>query len=575
MNPLKRLTEFGQAVWLDYIRRGLITSGELQRLIEEDGLSGVTSNPAIFQKAISGSSDYAGILEPLQRSKELSPMELYERIAIRDIQDAAGKLRPVYDRTGGADGFVSLEVSPYLARDTQRTLDEARRLWKEVERPNVMLKVPGTAEGLPAIETLLSEGINVNITLLFSQDVYEQVALAYLSGLEKLAEAGGDVSKTGSVASFFVSRIDAAVEARVEQKLAAAKTEAERKLLKSLMGAVAIANAKLAYQRYQRIFSGSRWEALAAKGAHPQRLLWASTGTKNPAYSDVLYVEELIGPDTVNTMPPATLDAFREHGQARASLEEDVPAAEQTMQALEQAGISMQEVTGELVDKGVRLFAEAFDKLLNAVDSKCRVASGARINKQTSSLGSELQKQVDRVLDDWKVNGKVRRLWARDASLWTGSDESKWLGWLGITEDQDAHAEQLAQFSEEVRSEGFSGAVVLGMGGSSLCPEVLSVTFGRLDGSPKLHVLDSTDPAQVRALGDALLELSRGLCDGRLAVPDLLDALEALIDLEGLDTLCLGGHGDRARPRRFEIAAALNRLRSLRVAAGEASLSPR
>ena len=371
INPLKDLLKFGQSVWLDYIRRDLMTTGELKRLIEEDGLRGMTSNPAIFEKAISDSNLYDDILHSLA-GKNLTPIAKFEALAIRDIQDAADGLRAVFDASKGQDGFVSLEVSPYLARDTQGTIEEARRLHKAVGRPNVMIKVPGTTEGLPAFQQLTAEGININVTLLFSQQVYEQIAEAYVAGLEQLAANGGDVSKMASVASFFISRIDSAIDKVVEAKLKTAKDPAEQAALKSVQGKVAIANGKLAYQSYLRIFGTDRWKKLAAKGAHTQRVLWASTSTKNPAYSDVMYIEELIGPDTVNTIPPATLDAYRDHGHPRTTLTQNIADAKQVMDTLPKAGISMKEVTDKLTDDGVRLFSEAFDKLLKAIEKNAK-----------------------------------------------------------------------------------------------------------------------------------------------------------------------------------------------------------
>ncbi|HEY6769010.1 MAG TPA: transaldolase [Candidatus Sulfotelmatobacter sp.] len=366
-NPLQELLKFGQSMWLDYIRRDLLTTGKLKQLIDNDGLRGMTSNPSIFEKAIGDSSLYDDMLNELSSRDDLDPTGRYELIAIRDIQQAADILRPVYDSSNFHDGYVSLEVSPYLARKTKETIDEARRLWKSVQRENVMIKVPGTAEGLPAIRQLIGEGININITLLFAQEVYEKVADAYLAGLEDLAKHGGNLKKLASVASFFISRIDSLVDSKIEEKLKSAKDPQQQALLKSLLGKVAIANGKLTYQAYQRIFSGPRWEALAAKGAQTQRVLWASTSTKNAAYRDVVYVEELIGPNTVNTMPVATVDAFRDHGKVRQSLTEDVPGAKKTMDGLAAAGISMKEVTDKLTDDGVKLFADAFDKLLAAV----------------------------------------------------------------------------------------------------------------------------------------------------------------------------------------------------------------
>ena len=367
-NPLRTLLECGQSVWLDYIRRDLITSSKLKRLIDEDGLRGITSNPAIFEKAIAESSDYDDILKELASRPELDATARFEQIAIRDIQDAADLLRPVYESSKFRDGFVSLEVSPYLAHKTQETMEEARRLWKAVRRDNVMIKVPGTVEGLPAIRQLIGEGININITLLFAQEVYEKVAEAYLDGLEDLQTRGGNLKKMASVASFFISRIDTLVDSLLNDRLKKTTDSGRQSLLKSLLGKVAIANGKLTYQRYRGIFSGPRWEPLAAKGAHTQRVLWASTSTKNPNYRDVMYVEELIGPDTVDTIPPATLEAFRDHGRVRESLTEDIPAAQKTMADLAQAGISMKEVTDKLTDDGVKLFADAFDQLLAAVE---------------------------------------------------------------------------------------------------------------------------------------------------------------------------------------------------------------
>ncbi|HEV3304934.1 MAG TPA: transaldolase [Candidatus Sulfotelmatobacter sp.] len=367
-NPLKALLDYGQSMWLDYIRRDLLTTGKLKTMIEDDGLRGMTSNPSIFEKAIGESHLYDDLLKSLASRPDLNATSRYEQIAIRDIQDAADALKPVYENSKFRDGYVSLEVSPLLALKTQETIDEGRRLWKTVNRENVMIKVPGTAEGLPAIRQLISEGININVTLLFAQEVYEKVAEAYIAGLEDLAKKGGNLKKMAGVASFFISRIDTLVDSLIEDKLKTTKDAQQQSLLKSLLGKVAIANGKLTYQRYQRIFSGPRWEALASKGAQTQRVLWASTSTKNPAYRDVMYVEELIGPDTVDTMPPATIDAFREHGRLRNSLTEDVAGAQKVMDDLAKAGISIKEVTTKLTDDGVKLFADAFHKLLAVVE---------------------------------------------------------------------------------------------------------------------------------------------------------------------------------------------------------------
>jgi transaldolase / glucose-6-phosphate isomerase len=371
-NPLRQLLDYGQSMWLDYIRRDLFTTGKLKQLIDEDGLRGMTSNPSIFEKAIGESSLYDDILKSLAGRKDLDTTAKFEQIAIRDIQDAADALRGVYEESKFRDGYVSLEVSPYLALKTQETIDEARRLWKTVKRDNVMIKVPGTAQGLPAIRQLIGEGLNINITLLFAQEVYETVAEAYIAGLEEFAGRGGNLKKMASVASFFISRIDTLVDSKIEEKLKATTDTKQQALLKSLLGKVAIANGKLTYQRYQRIFSGPRWQALAAKGAQTQRVLWASTSTKNPNYRDVIYVEELIGPDTVNTMPPATIDAFRDHGKVRKSLTEDVAGAARVMDDLARGGISIKEVTDKLTQDGVKLFADAFDKLLAAVEKNTK-----------------------------------------------------------------------------------------------------------------------------------------------------------------------------------------------------------
>lgn len=364
-NPLQKLADYGQSPWLDYIRRNLITSGELKRLVEEEGLKGVTSNPAIFEKALAAGDDYQDFIRE-HGATARDAIALYERIAIRDIQEAADILKPVYDQTKKRDGYVSLEVSPALASDTQKTLEEATRLWQIVNRPNLMVKVPATAAGVPAIQKLIADGINVNVTLLFSQNAYAQVAEAYIAGLEKYAEWFADLSSVASVASFFVSRIDSLVDQQIEEKLKTA-TGDEKTTLENLRGQTAIANAKLAYQIYLEKFSGTRWEKLAAKGAQTQRVLWASTGTKNPEYSDVLYVEELIGEETVNTIPPATWNAFRDHGKLRESLTEDVEGARETLVSLERAGISLDEATDRLLIDAVRLFVEPFDKMIAAV----------------------------------------------------------------------------------------------------------------------------------------------------------------------------------------------------------------
>jgi transaldolase / glucose-6-phosphate isomerase len=363
-NPLKGLLAYGQSPWMDYIRRDLLTGGGLKKMIAEDGLRGMTSNPAIFEKSITGSSLYNDILDSPD-AKSLNAKQLFEKIAIRDVQDACDIFRPVYDESKHRDGYVSLEVSPYLANDTNGTLEEARRLWKAVNRPNLMVKVPATPEGIPAIRQLLEDGLNINITLLFAQSDYEKVAEAFIAALEARAAKGQSIGHIASVASFFVSRIDTLVDSKIDALLKTASGDAKT-LLESIHGTIAIANAKLTYKKYQELFGGPRWQALAAKGAQTQRLLWASTSTKNPKYRDVIYVEELIGADTVDTIPPATFDAFRDHGKLRPSLTEDVATAARHMENLGKAGISMKEVTDQLLQDGVKLFADAFTTLLAA-----------------------------------------------------------------------------------------------------------------------------------------------------------------------------------------------------------------
>ena len=502
MNPVKELEDHGQAVWLDFLARGFIAKGELKALIDTDGVKGVTSNPSIFEKAIGSSDEYDAPIGKALKSGDRPVAELFEQLAVEDIQHAADVLRPVYDRLKASDGFVSLEVSPYLAMDTKGTIAEAEKLWKEVRRKNLMIKVPATPEGLPAIEYLIGEGISVNITLLFSQKVYLQVAQAYLAGLEKYVGKGGDPSHVASVASFFVSRIDTMVDKELDEKIAKANDPSEKERLAALKGKIAIANAKLAYQEYKRLFAGARWDKLASHGARPQRLLWASTGTKNKDYRDVLYVEELIGPNTVNTVPPATLDAFRDHGKVRDSLEENVEDARHVLEELQRSGISLDEITSELVKDGVKLFADAADKLYGAVANKRAAVLGASLDRQQLALGASIVKAVAKHAEEWRASAKIRRLWQKDKSVWTGTDEDKWLGWL--TSPASADIADYEDFALRVRGQNFSDAVVLGMGGSSLGPEVLAETFPRQAGFPKLHVLDSTDPAQVRAMEKAV-----------------------------------------------------------------------
>src|SRR5258706_13727411 len=486
MNPVKALEQHGQSVWLDFLARGFVVKGDLKRLIDNDGVKGVTSNPSIFEKAIGSSDEYDGAIGKALKSGDRAVAELFEHLAVEDIQHAADVLRPVYNRLKGADGFVSLEVSPYLAMDTKGKIAWAKRLWKHVNRKNLMVKVPATPEGLPAIQHLTSEGISINITLLFSRKAYVQVAEAYLAGLEKYAAGGGDPSHVASVASFFVSRIDTAADKLLDEKIARANDPTEKERLAALKGKVAIANAKLAYQEYKHLFAGPRWEKLKAKGAMPQSLLCASTGTKNKDYSDVLYVEELIGPETVNTMPPATLEAFREHGKGRDRLEENIEDARRVLAELEKSGISLDAITDDLVRDGVKLFADAADKLYGAVAHKRAAVLTDGIDQQQLALRGGIGKAVEKSTEDWRASGKIRRLWQHDKSLWTGTDEDKWLGWLRSAEKADIADYQ--DFARRVKGQNFTDALVLGMGGSSLRPGVLAETVARKARLPELRL---------------------------------------------------------------------------------------
>lgn len=483
---LKSLAETGQGVWLDFVDRAFLDTGGLQKLVAEDGLTGVTSNPSIFEKAMGHGNAYDAGLSAFLGHADASVVDVYEHLAIADIQQAADILRPVYNRLGKRDGYVSLEVSPYLAEATHDTVAEARRLWAAVDRPNLMIKVPGTVAGTPAITELIADGININVTLLFSIVAYRAVAEAYMAGLESRLEQGKAIDGIASVASFFVSRIDTQVDA----KLATLGLEAS-----PLAGKVATANAKLAYAWYQEMVAGSRWQALATAEAMPQRLLWASTGTKNAALSDVVYVEALIGPDTVDTIPPKTMDAFRDHGVVAPTLTADIDAARAVISGVEAVGVGLDSITTALVVDGVSQFAAAADALLGAVAGKRTKFLGSRLNSMSATLPTSLQSAVDARTAEATQHGWARRLWSGDADLWTGADESKWLGWLGAGRGEQVDFAALDQLREEAR--GFTDAVLLGMGGSSLGPEMLAHTFGSSPGYPRLHVLDTTDPGQI------------------------------------------------------------------------------
>lgn len=485
MTKLHQLAELGQSVWLDYIRRSLLDSGDLEGWIDR-GIRGVTSNPSIFEKAIAGSTDYDAALRELVDEGRSTP-QIYEALALDDIARAADLLRPVYERTGGLDGYVSLEVDPGLAHDTPRTVTEARRFHRALGRPNVLFKVPATAAGIPAIETLIGDGINVNVTLIFALSQYEAVAEAYIAGLERLSAGAGDVAKVASVASFFVSRVDTAVDRALQERGEI-----------PLQGHIAVANAKVAYARSKRIFAGERWERLAAQGARVQRLLWASTSTKNPLYPDTKYVDELIGADTVNTIPPKTLSLFIDHGVVAATIETNVEEAQASLQQLGNLGIDLDEITDQLLDEGVQAFANAFDSLLSSISEK-KNRLLARWRQLSASLG-EYQAQVDAALSEIDDGNVVARIWKHDHTVWRDdpTEISNRLGWLDIAEQMVHQTKCLEALVGDVAADGFTDVVLLGMGGSSLAAEVFSRTFGPTPGYLELSVLDMTDPEAVR-----------------------------------------------------------------------------
>ncbi|MBY4639826.1 bifunctional transaldolase/phosoglucose isomerase [Gluconacetobacter entanii] len=501
-NPLKQLARFGQSPWLDFIQRSYTESGKLKKLVEEDGLKGVTSNPSIFQKAMGHGTDYDPQIRQILEHQIVDAGTLYETLAIHDIRAAAKVLHPVYEQTKKVDGYVSLEVSPYLARDTSATIAEARRLWLAVGAPNLMIKIPGTDEGAPAVQTAIAAGINVNVTLLFSLNAYKKVVEAYIAGLEDRLSRGESVTGIASVASFFVSRIDVKIDKEIDDRIAAGDRNATA--LKALRGKVAIANAKQAYEYWQGVVKSPRWQKLAQAGAMPQRLLWASTSTKDRTFSDVLYVDGLIGPETVNTIPPATFDDFRDHGKVAPTLTQDVAGAYKVISEARRLGLDLDGVTRILVDEGVRGFEEAFDALLGSIAAKQAAFLGHKLTTTTLNLPADLDAAVRAELETWRTQGNVRRLWNRDATLWTGHDEASWLKWLSIVDDQLLDLAKFEEFQAEVKARGFRDALLLGMGGSSLGPEVLSVTFGKHEGFPRLYVLDSTDPQQIRDFQDRI-----------------------------------------------------------------------
>ena len=496
-NPIKELHQIGQSLWLDNIRRQLISSGELARLRDE-GLTGVTSNPTIFEKAVSGSTDYDEAMVQLVREKK-KPADMLWELMVEDIQAAADTFRPVYDKTKGRDGFVSIEVAPTLANNTRGTIRMAEDLRERCKRPNVMVKIPATKEGLPAIFDQISKGHNINITLIFAVERYAEVVEAYLAGLEKLHKEGGDLSKVASVASFFVSRVDSKVDKILAEKVNQAQDPQQKRALDQLFGKAAIANSKLAYEHYKELFAGPRWDKLRKAGARTQRCLWASTSTKDPRYPDTYYVEELIGPDTVDTVPPATLAAFREHGEVRRSLDENVDLAHRQLKQLAETGVDLHQVTHELEVEGVDAFTKSFESLLGALEKSAKEIKAGKGPRQWYSLGP-LQPAVDAQIAKLQKDSAPRRLWAKDSTLWTADPAKRQeihdrLGWLDVADKMLEKASEFRDLARQGRA--LTDVVLLGMGGSSLCPDVLRNTFGSLKGHPKLHVLDTTDPATI------------------------------------------------------------------------------
>jgi transaldolase/glucose-6-phosphate isomerase len=497
-NPLVEVMRLGQSIWYDNIRRAMLVSGDLRKKTEEDDLRGVTSNPTIFEKAITSSTDYDAQMRSLIDAGA-SVQEIYEALVLDDIGRAADILKPVYDRTDGLDGYISLEVSPRLAYDTQGTIEEAERLFNRLGRKNVMIKIPAAQEGIPAIEESIYRGVNVNVTMIFSIENYEQVAEAFIRGLERREAEGKRVDHIASVASFFVSRVDTAIDSDLEYRARHASSPDEKAVLEGLLGKAAIANAKLAYQRFKEIFHGRRFSALAAQGAHAQRPLWASTGTKNPTYSDVLYVENLIGPETVNTVPPATYTAFRDHGKAALTLEEGLDECRAVNASLAELGIDLRAVTNKLQRDGLAAFVGSFDTLVESIESKRDALISGIHQRLTASLGKYAD-AVSAAIKEADSGGVVRRIWRKDAALWKEEEKSQQviknaLGWLTVPNTMIGVEDDLIAFADRIRAAGrFKHVMLCGMGGSSLCPEVLRRTFGPQAGYPELLVLDSTDP---------------------------------------------------------------------------------
>ncbi|MCL5030176.1 MAG: bifunctional transaldolase/phosoglucose isomerase [Bacteroidetes bacterium] len=514
MNTLIELLNYGQSYWLDNLTRGKIKNGELKKRVANQGLRGITSNPSIFNKAITNGTDYDKQIKQLVEQKK-GVHEIYEALTIKDVQDACDILKPVYDSSEGVDGFISIEVSPYLARDTEGTMIEARRLFKEVNRPNCYIKIPGTPEGVPAIEQMLYEGINVNITLLFSIQSYEAVAYAYLNALERRVAENKPIERLRSVASFFLSRIDVLADQLLGSVIIPGKIQDNTLRPEQLFGKAAIANAKIAYQSFKKIFSGERWEKLLSHGAKVQRPLWASTSTKDPLYNDVKYVEPLIGPDTVNTLPDETIDAFDDHGKIESNtIEKDVDESYKVIEDLRKIGVDIDFVTTQLLNEAIQKFVEPYDNLMKNISQKRDAILGERIGKQKISFGKS-KADVSAAMKSLNEKQFTRRLFAKDPHLWSDDPEqikeiNIRLGWLDSMEYFLGKFDEVNQLVKDVKAAKYKYVVLLGMGGSSLCPEVSKDTFGSKPGYPELHVLDNTDPAAVKEV-QSKIDLSKTL----------------------------------------------------------------
>ncbi|MFQ5736090.1 MAG: bifunctional transaldolase/phosoglucose isomerase [Thermodesulfobacteriota bacterium] len=514
MNPLIRLKKLGQSVWYDNLRRGLMLSGELVRMIDDYGLAGVTSNPTIFERAIAGTKEYDDEIRDLV-AEGLDAPEIVRRLMVRDIRLAAEVLEPVYLETKGRNGFVSMEVNPALARQADATVEEARLLYSLIGKPNLMVKIPGTIEGLAAIEQCIYEGLNINVTLLFSVKRYEEVANAYIRGLERRAGEGLPVDGISSVASFFVSRVDALADRRIEERIALSASNDEKARLKGLLGKLAVANARAAYSKYVEIFErGERFGRLRAEGALEQRLLWASTSTKNPAYSDIKYVEELVQPGTVNTMPLKTMLAFYDHGRTGAQICETLDRAAPVFSELKALGIDYDALTAELEEEGIEKFSASFKDLEQCVENK-KASLVAHKGYGAAFDLNGYERAVSEAVEEIEAEGFLKRLWARDPTLWKSGAEEKRLirnalGWLGLAELMEENRAEITDFAREVKEAGFAHVVLLGMGGSSLAPLVMSKTLECAPGYPEMLVLDSTDPGAIRDV-DERIDLKKAL----------------------------------------------------------------